>query len=515
MATQEQATSEDTSSSESSTPSSTPEAAKSAGADANKGGNKTGEKKRQLLGIEPMAISHELAIGEKTLHYESCAGSMPLKDEFGEVEAEIFFTAYTLKDQPAESRPLVFAFNGGPGSASVWLHLGALGPKKVVMEPEGWQPSPPFRLEDNPHTWLDRADLVFIDPVGTGYSRAVSEEKDKKFWSYQGDLESVGEFIRLYLTRYERWSSPLYLAGESYGTTRAAGLAGHLVERGINFNGIILISSALDLRAVFFLRSDDLPFPLFVPTYAASAWYHQKLESELQGRSLKEFLAEVEAWSERELTFALMQGSRLSEGDREATAATLARYTGLDKEFVLGSDLRINISRFCKELFRPEKRNIGRFDSRYKGIETLTVTEYPEFDPTFYAIQSPFTSTFNDYARRHLGIKTDLHYEVLSFKVNSTWQWENGELPTTTAELRDGIAKNPFMKVLVAQGYYDLATPHFATDYMISHMNLDASLRENVRTTYYEAGHMFYLDQSCLTAFKADIDQFWEDSWQR
>ncbi|MGD1849148.1 MAG: S10 family peptidase [Cyanophyceae cyanobacterium] len=513
MATQESVTSDV------SDPSS-PESSKSEGAQsgetaANKAGNKTGEKKRQLLGIEPVAIAHELTIGETTLHYESCAGSMPLTDEFGEVEAEMFFTAYTLTDRSAETRPLVFAFNGGPGSASVWLHLGALGPKKVVMKPEGWQPPPPYRLEDNPCTWLDKVDLVFIDPVGTGYSRAVSEEKDKKFWSYGGDLESVGEFIHLYLTRYQRWSSPLYLAGESYGTTRAAGLASHLIDRGIGFNGIILISSALDLRAVFFLRGDDLPFPLFVPTYAASAWYHHKLEPALQGRSLPEFLAEVEAWSERELTFALMQGDRLSESDRATTAADLARYTGLNQEFVLGSNLRIDISRSCKELFRQEKRNIGRFDSRYKGIESLSVTEYPDFDPTFYAIQSPFTSTFNDYARRHLDIKTDLHYEVLNFQIGIIWQWENGELPSTGDALREAIAKNPFMKVLVAQGYYDLATPHFATDYMVSHMNLDSTLRQNVRTTYYEAGHMFYLDESCLTAFKTDIDQFWQDSWQQ
>ena len=470
------------------------------------------EKNRQLLGIEPVERQQKLALPDKTLEYTTHAGSIPLKDEFGDTEAEIFFTAYTLTVASAP-RPLIFVFNGGPGSSSVWLHIGALGPHRIVMEPDGFQPPPPYRLQANTHTWLDRADLVFIDPVGTGFSRAITKDKDKKFWSYKGDIHSVGEFIRLYLTRYQRWTSPLYLAGESYGTTRAAGLASHLIDFGISFNGIVLISNAMDLRPVFFGRGDDLPFPLFVPTYTAAAWYHKKLAPELQQRSLPDVLKEVETWSERELSLALMQGDRLPESDRQTIGTTLAHYIGVDVDFVLGSNLRVNISRFCKELLRAEKRSIGRFDARYKGIEALEVTEYPDFDPAAYAIQPPFTTTFNDYVRRSLGIETDLSYEILSWTVNQAWQWENGELPTTAMALRDAIAKNPFMKVFVAQGYYDLATPHFATDYTLSHMNLDSTLRDNIHVKCYEAGHMFYLDESCLAAFKADIDNFLATSW--
>lgn len=472
------------------------------------------EKKRQLLGIEPVAREQELTLPDQVLKYTTHAGSMPLKDEFGETEAEIFFTAYT-KTEPSSLRPLIFVFNGGPGSSSVWLHLGAVGPQRVVMRPDGFQPPPPYSLQDNSYTWLDRADLVFIDPVGTGFSRSINQDKDKKFWSFEGDLKSVGEFIRLYLTRYQRWTSPLYLAGESYGTTRAAGLASHLVDLGINFNGIILISNAMDLRPVFFGRSDDLPYPLFVPTYAAAAWYHQKLAPELQQRSLEDFLQEVETWCQRDLTLALMQGDRLPEEEKQTIATILASYIGVNVDFVLGSNLRVNISRFCKELLRPEKLSIGRFDARYTGIESLAVTEYPDFDPSAYAIESPFTTTFNDYVRRSLGVETDLPYVILSMAVNQTWQWENGELPTTAAALREAIAKNPFMKVFVAQGYYDLATPHLATEYTLSHMNLDSKLRDNIQVKCYEAGHMFYLDESCLTAFKADIDRFLAESWEK
>ncbi|MEM9215432.1 MAG: peptidase S10 [Cyanobacteria bacterium P01_F01_bin.150] len=490
----------------------------SADANATPDAGKSPEKKekkdnqRQLLGIDPVEKQQELVLPDKTLNYTTHSGSMPLKDEFGETEAEIFFTSYTINDTDAP-RPLIFVFNGGPGSSSVWLHMGAIGPQRVVMEPDGFQPPPPYRLQANAYTWLDRADLVFIDPVGTGFSRAIDKDKDKKFLSFKGDIHSVGEFIRLYLTRYQRWTSPLYLAGESYGTTRAAGLASHLVDLGLNFNGIVLISNAMDLRPVFFGRGDDLPYPLFVPTYTAAAWYHKKLAPELQQRSLTDVLQEVEAWAESELTLALMKGDRLPDSDRQTVAATLAGYIGVDVDFVLGSNLRVNISRFCKELFRAEKRSIGRFDARYKGIEALAVNERPEFDPSAYAIEAPFTTTFNDYVKRNLGIETDLGYTILSMDVNRSWQWENGELPTTAASLREAIAKNPFMKVFVAQGYYDLATPHFATDYTLSHMNLDPELRDNIQVQCYEAGHMFYLDETCLAAFKTDIDRFLSESW--
>jgi len=383
------------------------------------------EKKRKLLGIEPVETQHEMALDGKTLKYTARAGVIPLTDALGETEAEIYFTAYELDGvEDRATRPLTFAFNGGPGSASIWLHMGALGPKRVRMEREGWMPAPPFRYEDNPETWLDQTDLVFIDPVGTGFSRAAKDELDQKFWGFQGDLESVGEFIRLYLTRYQRWASPLFMAGESYGTTRAAGLAARLVDRGIAFNGIFLISTVLDFGAIRFGHGNDLPFQLFVPTYTATAWYHGALEEDLQQRALGDLMAEVTAWSEGELTLALMQGDRLTDEERRSIAGQLARYTGLDVDYVLGTGLRIEIFRFCKELLRSERRSVGRLDSRFKGVEALAVTERPEFDPSMLAITPPYTATFNDYVRSSLGVETDLTYETLSTKVNENWEWE-------------------------------------------------------------------------------------------
>jgi carboxypeptidase C (cathepsin A) len=481
--------------------------------DKKENGEKQGEEgkdeKRKMLGLEPVETQHELALKDRTLNYTARAGALPLKDDQDEIEAEIFFVAYDLDGvEDRSDRPLTFVFNGGPGSSTIWLHMGALGPKRVRMEAEGWMPPPPYRLIENEHTWLDRTDLVFVDPVGTGFSRAAKADLDQKFWSFKGDIDSVGEFIRLYLTRYQRWSSPLFLAGESYGTTRAAGLAGHLVDKGIGFNGIVLISTALNLRPIFFEQGDDLPFQLFVPTYAATAWYHQVLDGELQKRDLPDLLAEVESWAESELTVALMKGDRISAEERAAVAEKLATYTGLDLDYVIGTNLRIDIFRFCKELLRGEKRSVGRLDSRFKGVEALEVTEHPEFDPSMLAIKPPYTSTFNDYVRSELGVETDLAYEVMSETVHEKWEWEKGSLPSTGDTLRSAMAKNAYMKVFVGQGYYDLATPHFATEYMITHMNIDPELRENVRVAYYQAGHMFYLDVKSLAAFKTDIDDF-------
>jgi carboxypeptidase C (cathepsin A) len=467
------------------------------------------EKKRRLLGIEPIETEHEISLRKKKLKYVARAGAIPLQNPFGETEAEIFFTAYELAgtdDRP--TRPLTFAFNGGPGSSSIWLHMGAIGPKRVRMQDEGWMPPPPYVYEDNVDTWLDETDLVFVDPVGTGFSRAAKEEHDKKFWSYQGDIDSVGEFIRLYLTRYERWHSPLFLAGESYGTTRAAALSGHLIDRGIAFNGISLISTALDVAAIFFLPANDLPYQLFVPTYAAAAWYHRKLAERYQAMKLPDLVSEVKSWSETDLTSALMKGDQISDSERSRVARRLAAYTGLSREYVLGSNLRVEIHRFCKELLRGERRSIGRFDARFKGVEGLAVTERPEFDPSGTAITPPYTSVFNRYVRAELGIETDLTYEPLNGEVGKAWEWEKGKLPTTSEVLREALAKNPFMKVLVAQGFYDLATPLLATEYMISHMNIDAELRANVEMKTYEGGHMFYLDVKALAAFRKDVARF-------
>lgn len=467
------------------------------------------EKKRKMLGLEPIETQHELKLKTRTLKYTATAGVLPLKDEFDETEAEVFFIAYTLNEIPDPSkRSLIFVFNGGPGASSIYLHMGAVGPRRVKMQDQGWMPAPPYTILPNESTWLDHADLVFIDPVGTGFSRAAKEELDKKFWNVKGDIESVGEFIRLYLTRYQRWSSPLFLAGESYGSTRAAGLAGYLVDKGIAFNGVILISTAISMRPIVFDIGDDLPYQLFVPTYAATSWYHKELDKDLQDRELRDLLEEVEDWSESEYTVALMKGDKLSEEERQVIAKQLVRYTGLDLDYVLRTDLRINIHRFCKELLRHENRSVGRLDSRFKGIEAIAVTELPEYDPSLLAITPPYTSVFNNYVRAELGVETDIKYEPLNYQVNEKWEWEKGKLPNTGEALRSAIAKNPFMKVFVGQGYYDLATPHFATEYMVTHMNIDPKLRENVTIAYYQAGHMFYLDVNALAQHKEDIVAF-------
>jgi carboxypeptidase C (cathepsin A) len=458
----------------------------------------------------PVVTKHELRVGGRVLRYSVTTGLMPLKNDAGDVEARVFFMAYTLdRTGGPESRPLMFSFNGGPGSSSVWLHLGALGPKRVKMREDGAMPAPPYKLVDNEHTWLDETDLVFIDPVGTGYSRPAKPELGKKFWSLTGDIESVGEFIRLYLTRYERWGSPLFLVGESYGTTRAAGLSGHLVDRGIAFNGILLVSSILNFQTARFTQGNDLPYPLFLPTYAATAWYHKKLPADLQSKPLGEFLREVAAFAGGEYPGALTKGDRLTAAERQEVVKKVARYTGLSETYVDEADLRIEIQRFCKELLRRERRTVGRLDSRFKGIDESGVSERPEFDPSMTAIRPPYTAAFNDYVRRGLGYKSDTVYHILGGGIGTPWDFGGGNgFADTSDALRSAFAKNPDMKVFVASGYYDLATPYFATEYTLTHMGLDPTQRSRVSTSYYEAGHMMYIHEGELARLKQDVARF-------
>jgi carboxypeptidase C (cathepsin A) len=458
----------------------------------------------------PIVTRHELRLGgERVLRYSVTTGRLPLRNEKGEVEAKIFFVAYTLdRTGGPETRPLMFSFNGGPGSSSVWLHLGALGPRRVKMRTDGGMPSPPYRLVDNDATWLEMTDLVFIDPVGTGYSRPTRPELGEKFWSLSGDIESVGEFIRLYLTRYKRWSSPLFLVGESYGTTRAAGLAGHLVDRGIAFNGIVLVSSILNFQTARFTGGNDLPYPLFLPTYTATAWYHKRLPADLQRKPLPDVLAEVEAWAASGYPVALQKGDLLSADERRELLARLARYTGLDPRYVDEADARIEIFRFCKELLRDERHTVGRLDTRFKGTDSTAVGERPEFDPSMAAIRPPYTAMFNDYVRRSLGYETDLVYHVLGGGIG---RWDFGaqnSFADTSEALRSAFARNPDMKLFVASGHYDLATPYFATRYTLSHMGLDAEERARVTTAEYDAGHMMYIDERELAKLKGDVARF-------
>ena len=463
----------------------------------------------------PVVTHHSIQAGARPLKYTATAGMMPLRNEKGETEAHIFFVAYTLDGVSDTSRrPLMFSFNGGPGSASVWLHLGAVGPKRVVMLNNGEMPAPPFHLVDNEYTWLDQTDLVFIDPVGTGYSRATKPELNKNFWNLRGDIQSVGEFIRMYLTRYERWTSPLFLVGESYGTTRAAGLSGYLIDRGIAFNGIVLVSSVLNFETLDFTKGNDLPYVLYLPTYAATAWYHHKLAPDLQ-QNLENTLKEVEAWADTGYAEALAKGDRLTAAERQQAIDRLSRYTGLDKRYIDDSNLRVPIFRFTKELLRDQKRTVGRLDSRFKGVDESAATATPEYDPSMAAIRPPYTSTFNNYVRSELGYKTDLEYYILGEGIHSPWEWgppSRQGFPDTSDDLRSAFSKNPYMKLYVASGYFDLATPYFATQYTLNHMGLDPSLRGNIRTGEFEAGHMVYIDSKSLEKLKREVTAFLDNA---
>jgi len=456
----------------------------------------------------PIVTQHQVKIDRKTLDYTATVGYMPLKNEKGEAEAKIFFTAYTLDSEKDDrKRPLMFSFNGGPGSSSVWLHLGGLGPRRVRMQDDGAMPPPPFQLIGNEHTWLEETDLVFVDPVDTGYSRARTKELAKEFCGVDKDLDSVGEFIRLYLSRYQRWSSPLFLVGESYGTFRAAGLAGRLIEKGIAFNGIVLVSSVLNLQTLVFDEGNDNPYALYVPTYAATAWYHQRLPKDLQKRKLPDLLAEVETWSADEYSAALAKGAALAGKERAVIAERLARYTGLSQRYIELSNLRIHIQRFCKELLREDGKTVGRLDSRYTGFDAVGVTENPDFDPSLSAIRPPFTSMLNDYVRSQLGFETDAEYHILR---SLDWEWGSSRdgYAKTSGDLSSAFAKNPYLHLFVASGYYDLATPYFATDYTFDHMAIDAETRTYLLTEKYPVGHMVYLERDALAKLKTDVAAF-------
>src|SRR5437763_4752434 len=466
------------------------------------------EKDAAMLDNPPVVTKHEIRIGARSLRYTVTTGMMPLRNAAGDTEARIFYMAYTADGVGDRSqRPLMFSFNGGPGSASVWLHMGALGPQRVCMLDDGQMPPPPYQLVDNESTWLDFTDIVFIDPVGTGYSRAAKPELANKYFGLQGDIQSVGEFIRLYLARNERWTSPLFLVGESYGTTRASGLSGYLIEHGIAFNGIILISTIMNFQTARYPKGNDLPYVLFLPTYSAIAWYHKKLPPDLQA-DLRKTLDEVERWAATDYTVALAKGDRLSPSERQEVIERLSRYTGLDKRFIDDSDLRIEIQRFDKELLRDENHTVGLLDSRFKGIDELAVSETPDFDPSLAAIRPPYTATFNNYVRSELGFKSDLEYYILGGGVG---RWDFGADNTyadTSEALRSAFAKNPYMRLMVACGYYDLATPYFAAQYTLKHMGLDPSLQSNVSLSYYEAGHMMYIDKNSLAELKRNAANF-------
>ncbi|MCB0119846.1 MAG: peptidase S10 [Anaerolineales bacterium] len=486
--------------------------------------NKPEEKKEEKTTPKDHIVvtKHTARIGGKTLKYTVTTGTMVMKEEINDKEkdaevekarAQIFFTAYTLDGVKDKSkRPITFSFNGGPGSASVWLHMGMLGPRRVVLTNEGEMPKPPFKLTDNEYSILDQTDIVFIDPMGTGFSRPVEGEKSKEWHTFHKDIASVGDFIRLYSTRYNRWLSPKFLAGESYGTTRAAGLSGYLADRhGLILNGLILISSVLDFTTLDFNHNNDLPYILFIPGYTATAWYHGKIDKKIP---LKTWLKEAEEFALGEYAAALMKDAALPKEERRQVAEKLSRLTGISVDFIERGNLRIHTFHFFKELLRDRNRTVGRLDSRFTGIDRLGVSETFEYDPLFAQVNGPYTAAFNDYIRSELNFETDSLYEILSEKVFTQWSYSyfENQYVNVAETLRAAMSFNKYLKVFVANGYYDLGTPYFATEYTFNHLALDESLQKNISMGYYEAGHMMYIHIPSLKALKKDITKFIKDA---
>jgi carboxypeptidase C (cathepsin A) len=454
--------------------------------------------------------TNSVTINGVKVKYNATAGTLVIKDEDGKARVSFFFVAYTRLDASnAGERPVTFSFNGGPGSSSAWLHLGVLGPRRVFLKEDGSLPPPPFHLIDNPYSLLDESDLVFIDPVSTGFTRAVPGEDARKYHGVDQDLQSVGDFIRLYTTRYKRWDSPKFLIGESYGTTRAAGLSGYLESRfGLYLNGIALVSSVLDFSTISFNPGNDLPFILYLPTETAVAWFHHKLPPDLQA-DRKKALRESEQYALGDYSRALLQGSALSAPDRQRVIKEVARLTGLSGDYVDRANLRVHASRYFKELLRQERLIIGRYDARLTGTDLDAAGESAEYDPSFTSVLGPFTATLNDYVRRELKFESDLPYEVLTGKVQP-WDFNDARnhYLDVAETLRRTMTHNPYLKVFVANGYYDMATPYLATRYTFDHMGLPPNLQANVSMGYYEAGHMMYVNQPSLAALKQDLAAF-------
>lgn len=472
------------------------------------------EKKPPVPEEKSVPTKHSLKIGGQEIKYTATAGTILLKLEDGTPKASIFYIAYTKDDVSDPSqRPITFSFNGGPGSSSVWLHLGLLGPRRVQMGDAGSLLPPPYKLADNDSSLLDVSDLVFIDPVSTGYSRAVPGEAPKQFHGVEEDVESVSDFIRLYTTRNKRWSSPKFLAGESYGTTRAAGLSGYLQQRyGMYLNGIVLISSILNFETAEFDVGNDLPYVLYLPTYTAIAWYHKKLPADLQG-DLQKAIEESRKFAVGEYADALTTGDVLPSARRAEMTQKLARLTGLSPDYIERANLRIEIMRFTKELLRSERRTIGRIDARFLGIDRDAAGEHPEFDPSIAAITGPYSGMLNDYVRNDLKFDSDLPYEILTPRVRP-WNYAPFEnrYVNVAETLRKAMTQNPFLHVFVAKGFYDLATPFFAADYTFDHLGLDPALRGHLSGAYYEAGHMMYVHTPSRVKLKSDIAQFLKSS---
>ncbi len=457
--------------------------------------------------VEPVVRDGTVEIGGKPVPYRATTGKLQLKDDEGKPRASIFHVTYERTDvtDPA-SRPVMFAFNGGPGSSAVWLHLGVLGPRRVELPGDGTRPpEPPARLVDNPWSILDVCDLVFVDPVSTGYSRAEKDVKAGDFHGVNADIDSIGDFIRRWVTEHDRWASPKFLLGESYGGVRVAGLSEHVQSRyGMSLNGVVLLSSLLDFRTLQPGQGSDLAYQVFLPVYAGTAHFHGRIEGDRDA-----LVEEAAGFAFGPYASALLAGHAIDPEVKSATAEDLARFTGIPAETWERHHLRIHPTLFRGELLRDEGKVLGRFDARVAWDSTDQAAPYPEYDPSYSLVLGAFSTAMLDYLGRELGWKEDQPYEILTPKVQP-WRWDaNNQIVNLSGRLATAMRDNPHLKVLVMGGHTDLATPPEGVAYSIRHMyNLPEPLRKNVTFTYYDGGHMFYLNPPDLEKTREDLLEF-------
>jgi len=443
----------------------------------------------------------------QTVAYTATAGTLVLRSATGKPRANVFFVAYTKDGVAPGTRPIAFAYNGGPGSASVFVHMGLFGPKRVQMADDGFQPAPPYELVDNEDSILDVSDVVIIDAVSTGWSRMVDGEDGKNFHGVRQDIEAFSDFIRQYLGKFNRWASPKYLMGESYGTVRSVGVGADLQARhGIELNGIVLVSSVIDFSTISEAPGNELNYASFLPTYTADAWYHKRLGPELQGQELKKVLDESRKFVWGEYMTALVKGSRLNAAERKDMAAKVAKFTGLSAAFVEEANLRVSPARFRKELLRDKRLTVGRLDGRYTGLDRDAAGETQEFDPSNTAIQGAYSALFLDYAKNELKWESDLPYPT-SANVRP-WQYEEGRYLNLIDSIHTAMARNPYLHYMVVNGYYDMATPFAGTEYTFDHVGFEKTYADRISLTYYEGGHMMYIRPNMLKAVHGDVSAF-------
>ena len=462
--------------------------------------------------------SHSIEVDGETVEYDAVVASTTLTNEEGEDAGELFYTAYfRTNGAPSRERPLIFAYNGGPGSASFWLHMGIMGPRRVVTPEVGPQGAPPYPLEDNAYTLLDMADIVMVDPIGTGFSHPVGDTEGSHYWGIDEDARSLAQFVRRFLSEYDRWNSPRYLLGESYGTTRSAVLARHLQRANMDLNGIVLVSVVLQFNTIQFAPGDDIPYIVNLPSYAITARYLDRLPGGSPD-DLEAFMAEVEAWSLNDYATALLAGGTLDPERRARVMDQMHRYTGLSRDFIDKSDLRVTAPEFEAELLRDEGRIVGRLDARFTGPAGEVLGVRPSHDPQSSAISSAYTSAFNSYLRGELGY--DGEREYVPSGATRNWNWgrlqgggvfgRGGGTPNVAPDLALAMKRNPDLKVLLVNGLYDLATPYFAAVWSVEQMGLPPELRANIERADFAAGHMMYVEESLLPQWREDVVGFIE-----